>query len=410
MKYANYKFFARGVNNLGDNLQILAIDNIYQKMGIDLNDVIYIDTQELSTYMGEYVILPVTMPLVDYVEGGIAKRFSPYIIPVFLGLTMVKQSLNIEEINYLKKYEPIGCRDEWTLNTMRKYQIDSYLNGCISITLPKRDERCVKNNKVYIVDIDKKLYDMIPDRIKENAEERTHFISAMINDPKVEAYKQYKEYIENAALIITSLLHCTVPCIAAGIPVILLRDKVTYRMSWLEKIIPIYCSENMNLVDWNPSVKNLEQHKNIVLESTIQTLKKAFEKYQRIMDLSYFYENRKKSIYVNDATLCFVKFINDNWIDKNIEYRYSIWGLTQMSEWLVDYISENYPNAKLCHIYDSYRKLRFRNLLSISPESIIDNIDEFVFVTTNGAVDSAKTLFDRIGKEMDTYCFMTLQL
>ena len=28
MKFANYRFQARGVNNLGDNMQIIAIDNI----------------------------------------------------------------------------------------------------------------------------------------------------------------------------------------------------------------------------------------------------------------------------------------------------------------------------------------------------------------------------------------------
>ena len=32
MKFANYKFNARGINNLGDQMQIIAIDKIYQKM------------------------------------------------------------------------------------------------------------------------------------------------------------------------------------------------------------------------------------------------------------------------------------------------------------------------------------------------------------------------------------------
>ena len=42
MKFANLKFNARGINNIGDNLQLIAIDNIYKEMGIDLNDIIYI--------------------------------------------------------------------------------------------------------------------------------------------------------------------------------------------------------------------------------------------------------------------------------------------------------------------------------------------------------------------------------
>lgn len=41
MKYANYKFYARGVNNLGDNMQLIAIDSIYEQMVIPKEDIIY---------------------------------------------------------------------------------------------------------------------------------------------------------------------------------------------------------------------------------------------------------------------------------------------------------------------------------------------------------------------------------
>jgi len=75
MKFANYTFNARGVNNLGDNMQIIAIDTIYENMGIPKEEIVYIDKNETGSYQGEYVILPVTMPLVDYTEGGISGRF-----------------------------------------------------------------------------------------------------------------------------------------------------------------------------------------------------------------------------------------------------------------------------------------------------------------------------------------------
>jgi hypothetical protein len=41
MKYANYIFHARGVNNLGDKMQLIAIDSIYEQMGIPKEDIIY---------------------------------------------------------------------------------------------------------------------------------------------------------------------------------------------------------------------------------------------------------------------------------------------------------------------------------------------------------------------------------
>lgn len=78
------------------------------------------------------------MPLINYIEGGLAKMFSDYIIPVFLGLTMVKDTLEKEEATYLRQYAPIGCRDKRTLLTLRKYGIQSFLNGCFTITMPNR--------------------------------------------------------------------------------------------------------------------------------------------------------------------------------------------------------------------------------------------------------------------------------
>lgn len=133
MVFANYELSNNGRRYIGDNIQIYAIDEFYRKCGI--KNIAYIKFDELSTYNGEYAILPVTLPLINYVNGGIAGWFSSHIIPVFLGLTIAKSSLTCEEVQYLKNYEPIGCRDECTMLTMRKYGIQSYLGGCITLTL-----------------------------------------------------------------------------------------------------------------------------------------------------------------------------------------------------------------------------------------------------------------------------------
>ncbi len=406
MKFANYKFIARGgVNNLGDNLQIITIDYIYSQMGIDLKEVVYIDTQNLDSYRGEYVILPVSMPLVDYRENGIAGRFSPYIIPVFLGLTIVRDKLLPEEVAYYKKYEPIGCRDERTLNTLRKYQIQCYLHGCITITLPKRE--CMPEHpKVYIVDVNPELLEQIPQNLRENAHFCTHLRTGLSEDPKEVARRQYQEYKDHAGLVITSLLHCAIPCMAAGIPVIMIKEKISYRMSWLEKLLPIYTGDTMKDIVWEPEPVCCEKHGKWVLDITKKRLEEAVHKNEVLYDLSWFYEDRKKENYVNDACDSLKRFVDENWTDFQKEYTYSVWGLTQMSEWLIDYISERYPKAKLCHVYDSFRKLNLRGHQSEKPEKIAEALSETVFVTTNGAEPQAKELFKQIGKPEGTYAFL----
>ncbi len=407
MKFANYRFQARGVNNLGDNMQIVAIDNIYRQMGIDLNEVVYIDTNDLATYKGEYVILPVTMPLVDYRENGIAGRFSPYIVPVFLGLTMVKETLDPVEVAYYKKYEPIGCRDERTLNTLRKYQISCYLHGCITITLPKREDSN-KAKDVYIVDVHPRLMEQIPTELRENAKVRTHLRHDKLEDAKAETIRQYQEYKDNARLVITSLLHCSMPCVAAGIPVILLKDAVSYRMAWLEKLLTINTEDKLDQVNWDPKPVDLDAHRQRVMELTIARLRKAYEDNAPLLDLSWFYEDREKSVYINDACHSLKTYVDENWTDCDAHYHYSVWGLTQIGEWLVDYISEKYPNAKLCHVYDSFRTAKFKGLDSVHPDVIAQVPEEFVFVTTNGAERAAKELFEKISKPEGTYTYLRL--
>ncbi len=405
MKFANYKFCTKGVNNLGDNMQIIAIDEIYRMMGIASEDIVYIDTQELDSYDGEYVVLPVSMPLVDYRENGIAGRFSERIVPVFLGLTMVKDTLQPQEVAYYKKYEPIGCRDERTLNTLRKYQIDCYLHGCFTVTLPWRKEGPAQN-KVFIVDVAKKYHEIIPPQLRENACMRTHMRTDHLDDPKLETQRQYEEYKENASLVITSLLHCAVPCLAAGIPVVMMKEAVSYRMAWLEKLLPIYTPEDFHEIDWRPQARLTQEHKQRVLALTIRRLQQAKEKYEEVLDLSFYYEDRVKHAYRNDACYTLKNYIDTNWKDKDAPYRYAVWGLTQISEWVVDYITGHYPNAKLMHAYDSYRKVKFYGLTSESPENIRAHAEETVFITTNGAEKAARELFAEIGKKENTYAFM----
>lgn len=47
MKYANYIYNPKSIVNIGDYVQIFAIDYIYDKMGINKDDIIYFALEEL---------------------------------------------------------------------------------------------------------------------------------------------------------------------------------------------------------------------------------------------------------------------------------------------------------------------------------------------------------------------------
>ena len=54
-------------------------------------------------------------------------------------LDYISENQEYEEIIF-KKYEPIGCRDEYSCNYFRKHGIESYIMGCYTLCLPERDE------------------------------------------------------------------------------------------------------------------------------------------------------------------------------------------------------------------------------------------------------------------------------
>ena len=69
----------------------------------------------------------------------IYKRINPLLVSIHIS-PMIKDRLftNPEILKWLKKYEPIGCRDTGTVDLLKLYGIDSYFSGCLTLTLGKK--------------------------------------------------------------------------------------------------------------------------------------------------------------------------------------------------------------------------------------------------------------------------------
>lgn len=398
MKFANIRMQRAGLNNLGDNLQTIAIDNLYKYMGIPSEDIIKIDYYDLDTYQGDYVILPINYPFYGYKENMKITMFSDYIIPVFLGVSFIDAEMNKEEQEYMKRYEPIGCRDEYTMQALRKQGIAAYLNGCMTITLPKRNSN--GGGKVFFVDVHEKLYPYIPEQlIKESIK-----ISQMVyNTDAEEAARLYLErYAAEARLIVTTRLHCAVPCLAAGIPVVLLKENYSFRFPWLKKFIPIYTGERLNEINWNPQSYNLEDYKIKILENARKQIMHAFQKYSGIYDISAFLECNDSNITIEHYSKA-EKYILNNW-NKEMNINYSFWGVTQTTNLIYKLVSKNYPNARLAYVYDKYKQGLFKDNQIRSSTLIKHDEDTFIFVTSASAYAEAEECFHSISKKNYLQC------
>ena len=135
--------------NIGDDIQTLAGINFLKKHGI--NDYVFVDREELSDYDGE----PIKLVMNGWYMHNI-KKFPPSdkIHPIFVSMHVWDENLIKENIEYFKKHQPIGCRDEYTVKQFKKYGIDAYFTGCLTLLF---DDVNNKKGGKYLVDLDSKV-------------------------------------------------------------------------------------------------------------------------------------------------------------------------------------------------------------------------------------------------------------
>lgn len=400
MKFANLSIEAASkLRNYGEDIQIHAIELLYKYMGINYEEVVRLPLEDLFSYNGEeYLILPINFPFF----GGQYRKISSKIIPVYLGLSMYEGTPENVEALRLKEFEPVGCRDQKTFEIMQKFGIDAYLNGCMTVTLP-RATNLQGNTKVFIVDVCEELIGYIPETIKENAVYKTHvYFDRIVKES--ESLALYEQYQKEARLVITSRLHCAVPCMAYGIPVIYAPKRNSSRSAWLQKIMPIYDKDLFQKIDWNPKPIDIEELKKIVLENAAGRVRETWNKYYLRCCITETYED--KTLYgkmMTDDMYIPLEYMNRNW-KADGDIRYIIWGLTQTAETLYEYISKHYKKAKLVGFIDMYRKVQFRDMVSEGIELLEREKDAIVFVAAEAAQAEAINIFSKMNRTNYVMC------
>lgn len=273
--------------NLGDYVQTYCTQQAIRQVFNDANFSFY-DRDSLAEYSGEQVLC--------VMQGWFAHQalFLPNnnILPVFVG-THIAPSAKINLIdflthnpNYFHNIE-VGCRDRKTQKLFADLGIKSYFSRCLTLTLPKREDK-PSQNKVFIVNIQSSYFKHIPHKLLENAvfvnqrsvDLQENFQSCINHskdffDCSVELLERYKN---EARLVITSAIHCAMPCLAMGIPVILIDfEKNNSRFDVVEDIIKIYTAKEFksHKVDFNPTVPNIENLKKDILRNLYLSTEKA---------------------------------------------------------------------------------------------------------------------------------------
>jgi len=409
MKLGNYSCLFQGhiafrdkenaFANLGDNIIALAIDSIYQTIGISTENIIYVNKDDTRKYNGEYIVLPACLNLWDF-SLDLRLPMSPKIYPIFISV-VANRDVFIDRpdlIEYFKKYEPIGCRDEQTVEIFRKYGIEAYLMGCHTICFPKRKNK-PKNGKIFLIDTSEELEKFIPQKIRNKCEYLTHAVpykeypvtSEENNRLNEMAKKLLNRYANEAELIVTSRLHAATPCIAMGIPVIVACDNIDFRFGWLDKYIKLYSLEEFSSIDWDPKPVELEQTKEWIIKYIRDSINRTIAQREELFNLSEFYENRNKTIFYQLFRKRLEELLRK--FNYNSDFPYVIWGSGQHCYYAYGLISEIFPKAKLTAIVDKYQTGR-RLGVEIIKEAELGTVQfKHVFITTApGKMEAIKKL------------------
>lgn len=206
-----------------------------------------------------------------------------FILPVFVGTHFTKDTQHFI-IDLLSRFPhffgEIGCRDISTLEFCQTYKLTSYFTRCLTLTLDTRKQD-KKYHKVFFVDIPTKLLRYFPSSLLDSAEYITHDIPDAYHEQAHKiAQNLLHRYKNEAKLVITTRLHCASPCVAMGIPVVLMSDNPKEqhtRFSALRGILPIYSIEDLKQgnIDFAPKSLNIEELKSAMLTNLKLSIAKA---------------------------------------------------------------------------------------------------------------------------------------
>ena len=245
----------RATSNIGDDIQSLAAIDLLRQNGI--SEYGCVEREALNHYDGE--------PIALIMNGWFLhnpKNFPPSdkIKPLFISFHCEHEEVIKEHRKYFQKHEPIGCRSNSTVSMCEKYGIKAYLSGCITLCFDEAPEK-----EEYVCATDIHFDDPIE---RKNLIYLTHIkedLNRQSNQKRLQRAEALLDLYRGAALVITSRLHCLLPCRAFNTNAKFIHSlyDIDPRFRGLEDILNGQKLDSTNLDDIPPTVdrKIIAKHK-----------------------------------------------------------------------------------------------------------------------------------------------------
>ena len=397
--------------NIGDAAEYKVIEQFYHDLEITDAQIIKLSIHELVSYRGESLIVALNIALDSYVGyNDILDHLSPDIVPVFLGMSLTNTEMNDAQLQCLRTYAPVGCRDQRSYDYLKQKGIDCYLNGCcVSVLRPTniRPDTSLKD-KVLFIDVPQSVASYVPEKIRKNAvffNQEIYCTEAEMPNhilPEQWAQSILNAYSSNIKAVVTSRFHGAVLALSLNIPVVLTLEKKTFRFSWLEKYCQMFEEGEFERIDWSFPVWDFTKVKEQMNRVCLRRIAEVADRYEPLLTLTDYQKNQLHMSQNTNNTLYYhkaLKQIHQKWKDSD-EIRYAFWGINQNSQYIYQDIRKNFPNAKLVDIYDMNREISFEGITSKHPRELKEyslQNNYYVIITAYLASRVAEDIFKVTG-------------
>ncbi len=226
--------YYKDTGNIGDDIQSYAASQY-------LPHVDYlIDRENIGSFIPKENFKVKTIMNAWYIHDKFNLMFSPFIKPLLVsmhfknfpyedGITVESAYITSDTKDFLRKYGPVGCRDYNTKELLDKLNIDAFFSGCLTLTIKKFDN--VKKEKyICATNISEKELKILknkttlPIKIINQDIEKGSLSNLSWEERKEKVIELLKIY-QGAEFVVTTKLHCALPCLALETDVLVLYDE-----------------------------------------------------------------------------------------------------------------------------------------------------------------------------------------
>ena len=152
-------------------------------------------------------------------------NIDPILISIHVGDGM--KSKWKRHINYFRSKSPIGCRDYATLEFFKYHEVPAFFSGCLTLLLHTPNVDAKRTDDIFIVDVKKEYVKLLPEDIRQKGIKTNHnWYNGDFKNNIARFRKAFNimEMYSKAKLVITQRIHCALPCVAMGTPVIFINS------------------------------------------------------------------------------------------------------------------------------------------------------------------------------------------